>query len=77
MNARIAMCMICNIADSHDLNRILEQENKEEKQNENALYDAETVRRVRTCNQMGRSISPTTRKSAQIIRSKPFRPCSL
>ena len=54
MNARIVMCMIRKIAEAHDLNRILEQENKEEKHNENALCDAETVRRVRACNQMGR-----------------------
>ena len=31
LNARIVMCMIRNIAEAHDLNRILEQENKEEK----------------------------------------------
>ena len=34
MNARIVMCMIRRIAEAHDLNRILEQENKEGKHNE-------------------------------------------
>ena len=50
LNARIAMCMICSIADSHDLNRILQQENKEEKHNENAACENKSLRRKRACN---------------------------
>ena len=49
MNARIVMCMIRKIAEAHDLNRILEQENKEEKHNENAACENKSLRRKRAC----------------------------